>query len=227
MNLESCHDEVVAALLAIGNPEYGERVRKDRGSSLEHLGIGFPALRARVKQGFSFTSLPPEEALEIWDGLFRTSPYGDVLFAALEFYLPLAKKRVPEGLWPVASGWIERIDNWCHADLLGSLYSWILARHHESVYPQLVIWNESESEWKRRISLVSLIHYSGKNAVFLPPEKVLPFVSNCLEDRRHYVRTAIGWVLREMSRGYPKEVEAFVETNSAKISKVAVRRLRS
>lgn len=227
MNLESYHDEVVAALRAIGNPEYGERVRKDRGSSLEHLGIGFPALRARVKQGFSFTSLRHEETLEIWDGLFRTSPYGDVLFAALEFYLPIARKRVPDEFWPVASGWIERIDNWCHADLLGSLYSWILATDHETVYPQLEIWNGSDSEWKRRISLVSLIHYSGKNAVFLPPEKVLPLVSNCLQDRRHYVQTAVGWVLREMSRLYPYEIEAFVGANSAMISKVAVRRLRS
>ncbi len=224
MFFEAEHDEVIAALRAIGNPEYGERIRKDRGSSLVHLGIGFPALRARVKKGFSFTSLPEEEVLAIWDGLWRTSPYGDVLFSALEFYLPISKKRVPSGLWPVASGWIERIDNWCHADLLSSLYSRILESDQVTVYPQLVAWNAGESEWERRISLVSLIHYTGKNAVFLAPEKVLPLVSNCLQDRQHYVQTAVGWVLRELRRVYPAETEEFMETHAAVISKVAARR---
>lgn len=226
MEFEVYHEEVVAALRAIGKPSYGEAVRKDRGSELEHLGIGFPALRARVKQGFSFSSLPPAEVLAIWDALWHSSPYGDVLFAALETYIPIAKKQGPDGLWPVARHWISRVDNWCHADMLGSLYSWILERDTE-VYLQLVEWNGSESEWERRISLVSLIHYSGKNAVFLPPSQVLPLVSNCLSDRRHYVQTAVGWVLREMRKVYPDEVGAFMAANADGISALAARRAES
>lgn len=66
------------------------------------------------------------------------------------------------------------------------------------MYPQLETWNASESEWLRRISIVSLIHYNGKNAVFMTLDKVLPLVSNCLEDDRHYVQKAVGWELREM-----------------------------
>ena len=53
------HDEVLAALAAIGNPRRGEAIRLDRGSELQYLGIGFPALRARVKQGFSFSPANP------------------------------------------------------------------------------------------------------------------------------------------------------------------------
>ncbi|MBK9780127.1 MAG: hypothetical protein IPP55_08755 [Anaerolineales bacterium] len=48
------HSEVVKALTAIGNPAFGKAVQQDRGSKLKHLGIKFPALRRRVKQGFSF-----------------------------------------------------------------------------------------------------------------------------------------------------------------------------
>ena len=62
---------------------------------------------------------------------------------------------------------------------------------------------------------MSLIHYSGKNAVFLPVEKVLPLVSNCLDDQRHYVQMAVGWVLREMGRVYGGEVTAFLETHGS------------
>ena len=52
--LDEYHDEVVAALRELGDPRLGAAVAKDRGSDLEHLGIRFPALRKRVKQGFSF-----------------------------------------------------------------------------------------------------------------------------------------------------------------------------
>jgi len=59
------HDEVAQALTAIGNSELGEAIRKDRGSQLEHLGIRFPELRWRVKQGFSFYALPEEQVLDV------------------------------------------------------------------------------------------------------------------------------------------------------------------
>jgi hypothetical protein len=53
--LQEYHQEVVQALKSIGNPSFGKAVRQDRGSNLEYLGIKFPVLRKRVKQGFSFT----------------------------------------------------------------------------------------------------------------------------------------------------------------------------
>jgi 3-methyladenine DNA glycosylase AlkD len=218
------HDEVVKALTAIGDRELGDVIRKDRGSELVYLGIRFPALRKRVKAGFSFYALPEDDVLEIWDALWRSSPCGDVLFAALEYYAPIVRKHVSPGLWPVVRGWADRVDNWCHADLLSSVYSRILERDAEDVYPQIQAWNAAESGWLRRISIVSLVHYTGRNSVFLPPEKVLPLVSNCLGDRRHYVQTAVGWVLREMSRVYPDEIVAYLEANAPAMSAAALAR---
>jgi 3-methyladenine DNA glycosylase AlkD len=223
-DFDAYHDEVVAALSEIGDARYGAAVAKDRGSALEHLGIGFPELRRRVKEGFSFYDSPEGEILAIWDRLWRTSPYGDVLFAALEYYAPRVRKEVSPALWPVVRHWPERVDNWCHADGLSSLYSWILASRPDEVYPQLEAWNRTQEEWLRRISIVSLIHYSGKNAVFMPPERVLPLVTTCLADERQYVQKAVGWVLREMSRAYPREIRTYLEEHIATIPAVALRR---
>jgi len=218
------HREVVQALTAIGNPTFGKAVQQDRGSQLKHLGIKFPDLRRRVKQGFSFYELPEEQVLEVWDTLSQTSPYGDVLFAALEFYAPIVRKRVSLSLWTVVRQWNNRIDNWCHSDGLSALYSRILERYPREVYPQLVSWNHAEGEWLRRISLVSLIHYSGKNAVFLPPKKVLPLVSNCLDDHRYYVQTAVGWVLREMGHIYGNKIIQYLESHVERLSTPAFSR---
>ena len=216
--------EVVEALATIGNPAFGKAVQKDRGSKLKHLGIKFPALRRRVKQGFSFYELPEEQILEVWDALWQTSPYGDVLFAALEYYLPIVKKQVPKNLWSVVKGWVPRVDNWCHSDGLSAIYSRIVESNQKKVYPQLVEWNQAKGEWLRRMSLVSLIHYSGKNAVFMPLKKFLPLVTNCLDDERYYVQTAVGWVLREMRQVYKSEVIKYLQTHAGRLSTPAFSR---
>lgn len=224
LQIKKYHLEVTKALTAISNPAFGKTIQLDRGSKLKHLGIKFPELRWRVKQGFSFYELPEEQVLEVWDALWQTSPYGDVLFAALEYYLPIVKKQVPVNLWPVVKGWTSRIDNWCHSDGLSAIYSRILENNPKDVYPQLVEWNQSENEWLRRISLVSLIHYSGKNAVFMPLKKVLPLVSNCLDDQCYYVQTAVGWVLREMANVYNSEIIKYLEAHVEKMNTIAFSR---
>jgi 3-methyladenine DNA glycosylase AlkD len=222
--LDAYHDEVVTALRKIGDTRLGTAIAKDRGSSMTHLGIRFPALRKRVKEGFSFYDLPANKVLAIWDRLWRTSHYGDVLFAALEYYAPRVRKEVSPALWPVMRKWPARIDNWCHSDGLSSLYSWLLAGDPDGVYPQLVKWNRAEDQWLRRISLVSLIHYSGKNAAFVPLDRVLPLITTCLKDEREHVQKAVGWVLREMGHAHPKAVATYIEKHSATISPVALRR---
>jgi 3-methyladenine DNA glycosylase AlkD len=223
-NFQEYHREVVEALTLLGDAERGKAVQEDRGSQLVHLGITFPKLRRRVQQGFSFYNLPEEQVLEIWDALWRTSPYGDVLFAALEFYQPIVRKKVSSHLWPVVRHWSNRVDNWCHSDGLSAIYARILESHLADTYPQIETWNHADHEWLRRISLVSLIHYSGKNAVFLPVNMVLPLVSNCIGDPRYYIQTAVGWVLREMGRVYEKEVTKFLETHSHRMGAQAFSR---
>ncbi|MGL5810796.1 MAG: DNA alkylation repair protein [Nocardioides sp.] len=225
MNRSADHlDEVADALRAIGNAARGEAVRRDRGSELEHLGVPVPALRRRVRQGFSFSGLPETEIMEIWDRIWRTSPYGDVLFAALEYYLPAARRGAATGTWDVVRHWHGRVDNWCHSDMLGNLYSWLLASDFDAVYPQLRRWNEADVLWPRRISLTSLIHNTGKNAAFLAPERVLPLVANCVDDHRRYVGLAAGWVLREMDRAHPGEVTEFLYRHAARMSGEALGR---
>ncbi len=213
------HDEVLAALQAIGNPARGAAVQQDRGSQLLHLGIGFPALRARVKAGFSFSALPPMQVLEIWDGLWRSSACADVLFAAIEYVATIVRKPAPPPhIWPVVQHWHARADNWCHSDALSGIYSRLLAAQFDAVYPQLQTWNAAAGEWQRRLSITSLIHYSGKNAVFLEPKQMLPLLSACAADHRKYVELALGWVLRELGHVHRDAADDFLRLHGAAMS---------
>lgn len=224
MRFPQYHDEVLGALQALGNPALGRHMAKDRNSSLKYVGIRVPAFRRRVQQGFSFYDLNQATVLAIWDDLWMGSEWGDVLFAALEYYRPIVRKRVDGTYWPVMKRWIDRVDNWCHADGLSGTYSRLLEADPTTVMPVLERWNMDEALWPRRVSIVSLIHYSGKNAVFLAPDEVLPMVDRCVEDRRQPMQKAVGWVLREMWRAYPEEIEAYLEDNAGRIARSAFTR---
>ena len=65
------------------------------------------------------------------------------------------------------------------------------------------------------------MNYSGKKAVFLPLDKVLPMLENCLDDERPYVQKAIGWVLREANYVYHAEISAFIDQHLAELRSVA------
>ena len=220
------HDELTAALHGVRAPDpaAGERIRLDRGSELEHLGVRTPVRRALVADGFSFTRGSASQLLIDWDLLWQASPCADVLFMVLDHYRESLRNAVPDAFWPVARTWIGRVDNWAHADDLARVYSWALEAQPDEVYPQLVRWNASTDVWHRRISLVSVIHYAGANAFFLPLDMVLPLIEASLDDHRPSVQKAIGWVLRAASDAHPVEVASFLEAHLKAVPMATLRR---
>lgn len=211
------HDEVFRALEVLGELNRRESAAKDKRSSLCFLAVRVPLITQTVRTGFSFYSRTPGEVLSIWDEIWTQSQYFEVMSAALTYY-SLNKNIDPRQVWGVLSRWISRVENWAHSDHLANIYSYLLPQIEPLVYPVLVAWNVADSQWLRRVSLISLIHYTGKNAVFMTPDRMFPLIATCVGDTQFYVQRAVGWVLREMSRQYSKEVITFVETNLNNLS---------
>ncbi|MCP9823852.1 DNA alkylation repair protein [Synechococcus sp. EJ6-Ellesmere] len=224
MQYPDLHAEVLSALLAGGNPALGRRIAADRRSRLEYVGISVPARRKLVRQGFSFSTIPDEQELNIWDELWMHSDNGDVLFCALDHVQAIVRRHVEPTLWPILRCWICRIENWCHADALSGIYSRLLEADQQSVLPALKAWNQVDELWYRRVSITSLVHNRGQNAVFLLPESVFPMLTGCLDDHRDAVQKAIGWVLREMNRVFPVEVRGFLDGSLTRIGATALSR---
>ena len=160
------HEEILGVLRKLANPKRGEAIRRDRGSELEYLGIRTPALRRAVKEGFSFYDLPEEKVLEIWNELWMRSPYGEVLFAALEYYGPRVRKRVGPELWPVMKGWSRRIENWAHADFLSGIYSRILEKYPGA---KRIVMVQMQSTTTALSYALAVAHPSRQDCVVLWP----------------------------------------------------------
>lgn len=218
--LSRYHREVIEALRRLGEPERVSRAKNGKKSQLDFLAVRSAALTQVIGDGFSFYERPEGEILEVWSYIWFHSPFFEVMSAAANYY-SLQKGEIASDTWPVLSTWPQRVENWAHADNLASIYAYLLPKVWPHVYDQLTKWNRSENQWLRRISLVSLIRYTGKKAVYLSPDEVLPLVENCLDDERFYVQKAVGWVLREMGHAHSEEVTQFIERHLSGIGAVA------
>jgi hypothetical protein len=219
--LKSALKEVTSALKDIGEPDRGEGAQNDKASSLKFLAIRVPVLRARVRDGSSFFDVNESARLAVFDYLWHVSPFYEVKAVPL-YYLRLHPDALTIPAFRTIRKWIPNVDNWGHADAIAGVLAKLNRKHHEQIYPFLVRLNSAESVWAVRISIVALVDYTGKNSAYLGPKEVLPLLERHLSNQNKYVARSVGWVLREMRRAYPIEIERFVRARVEKISAEAL-----
>ena len=191
----------------ISDPEY--KTFREKTTKLTVLGHRLPVLQSIVKDGFSFYTKTSEEILATWNTIWQTSQIHEALTLPLLYYrqhldvLDLAH-------WRVMKTWIDRIENWEHADNVCSLYSVLYERFPKQIEPTLRTWNRSRNPWKQRASIVSLIYYATPKRKAPPVQLVLELVEPLIPIRDKYVAKAVGWTLRESHKLYPNETLEFL-----------------
>ena len=122
------------------------------------------------------------------------------------YLLEAYKKKIqPRELFEViVSSWIEHIDHWITADhLCINVFPYIPITQHP--YLQTIQeWTGSKNMWKRRLSIVAFIKHLKKNHE--ARTIALNNINQLIQDRSYYVRKAIPWVLRTISKEDPKLV---------------------
>ena len=217
--------ELTALLVAQGQPRRAAAAQGDKGSAKTFLAIRVPVLRDIALRGFALPGLTPPARLEVWDHIWRTSPHYEVMSVPLLVYLAQGRKIDPAA-FGVIRHWIDRVDDWGHCDNLSGVLSFLNHADKDAVMPYLEALGRSGDIWRVRASMVSLIHYSGKNAVYLTPAEVLPFLDPHLAHPDKYVANAVGWVLREMNHAYPAEIGGYVRANRDRLTGTALRKAR-
>ncbi len=210
--------ELALCDLAIDDPQY--KTSRQKTTKLRVLGIRLPVLQKLVCDGFLFYTKTQKEILSIWDHVWKTSRWHEVLYLPL-FYYRNHKHLLGRYEWHVIKHWIDRVENWEHADALSYLYSILFERYPNLVLPTLKKWNRSTNPWKQRMSIVSLIYYASPKRKAPPVKLVLEMVEPLITSYDAYVKKGVGWTLRESYKLYPKETFAFLKKHVHALSAIS------
>lgn len=181
-------------------------------TNLKFLAVRMPDLNRLVRDGFSFYDKTDKEILEIWNQIWNNAKLHDVMSLPLIYYR-WKSSTLTQKHFRIFKGWMERIENWAHADQLCQLVSILYEQHGTLIEPTLRQWNRSKNPWKRRASVVSTIYYASPRRT--PPSRkvVLSLIEPLLQDKDLYVQKGVGWQLREAYKLWPRETLTFLESH--------------
>ena len=196
-------------------------LKKYIGTNYDFVGLSVPKQREVFKNRYALGNYTLLEQLTIWDEIWQHSNLYEAMTQALFFVSQHRDDFDPKVLFKVTKNWVGKIDNWAHSDGLSDIFSYLLEKNADLVYPQFKSWNTSLNPWERRQSLVGLLEYSKKRKKVLPVNKLLPMVKPLLQDEDYFVQKGIGWTLREIGNVYPEDTWLFLVKHHAIISAVA------
>ena len=110
---------------------------------------------------------------------------------------------------------------WAYVDSLAGNIAGTVALHDPSSWARIDEWAVDEDFWVRRSALLALL--PGVRADLPDIERFVRYADPMVAEKEFFIRKAIGWVLREISRKDPQWVTSWTETHISEISGVTVR----
>ena len=208
--MTSTAEEIRGALVEAADPELagpmGAYMKVAENGGPGFLGIRRPAVRKAARA--AARGVGPDQLLATVVDLWDTAHFREERYAAQDLLglswttgridlLDLHRRMVTEGAW-----W-DHVDETAHrvADLVGT--------HHAVMAPTLRTWSTDDDLWVRRVAIIGQLGRKERTDLDLLSDVIEPST----EDRRFFVRKAIGWALRDAARTHPGWVRGFVETH--------------
>lgn len=168
---------------------------------------------AAVKQ------LPPAELLALCEALWTSGCFEEPVVASK--WCARALPKLGLGAFVTFEDWLSRrVDNWAHCDVLCTQCFGALLALHPEVVERTLPWTQSENRWLRRGAAVACVP-PARHGLLLGHS--LRMADMLLEDKDDLVRKGYGWLLREASRVWPREVLEFILHRRGRMPRVALR----
>ena len=220
MDADALADLITDELRAVARPERATQEKAYLKSDLEFLGATVWEIR-RVVQAFAKGAAPltHERLVALVEALWA-KPIHERRMAAV-----VLLELNPKLLTPADLALIERLLResltWALVDgLAGDVVGGILAASPAEVTPVLDRWATDPDFWIRRSALLAELQPLSKGA---DPAPFLRRADAMLEEKEFFIRKAIGWVLRELSKRRPDEVTAWLAPRTHRTSGVTMR----
>ncbi|MFN3432365.1 MAG: DNA alkylation repair protein [Candidatus Sericytochromatia bacterium] len=212
---------LAAALREAATPERAEHEKAYLKSDLTFFGASIPATRATARAfKRANPTMPPAERRALVAALWDTPVHElrGVGVALLELWV---NELDPDADLPLVEACLRAAGTWAHVDWLAiKVAGPLLARRPDRV-AVLDRWAADPDFWIRRSALLAELDAlkagGGDWATF---ERL---ASGMVGEREFFIRKAIGWVLREVSKQRPDLSYAFLERHARAASGLTMR----
>jgi 3-methyladenine DNA glycosylase AlkD len=218
---------LTAALRLLGTPERAAREKRYLKSDLDFLGVTVPDIRRAVRTAARLYAADLDrEASVAWAVALWHEPVHERRMAAVEV-LRLAVPRLGARDLGTVERLIRAAGTWALVDGLAVNVAGAIALRDPSAWPRIDGWASDGDFWVRRSALLALL--PGIRSGQPDLARFTTYAEPLLTDKEFFIRKAIGWVLREMSRRDPASVAQWTHSHVPRMSGVtfreAVRRL--
>lgn len=223
-------ESIRASLAELADPAGADAKAAYLKSKIPVLGVRNADVRRTVRENARLAELQPadqadwEQSIrELWDD----AEYREELLAAIELSeIPMAAR----------AGWHQpdQLDLYHHMITTGAWWDlvdplathrvgYLLLNFREEVSPMMEEWAVADDFWVRRTAILAQLKH--KYDTDLTHYRWV--LEQNLEDSRFgkefFIRKAVGWSLRELSKTNPSWVRDFIETNRSNLSGLAIR----
>jgi 3-methyladenine DNA glycosylase AlkD len=209
--------ELVAALEAAADPQRAAQMRAYMKDHFEFLGVHTPQ-RRELSRPFlvSLRDAGPDRWLGLAEELWGM-PHREYAYVAADL-LRRYGRRLPPASLDDLRGLVTTSPWWDGVDPLSHVVG-LVVRTHPETSAVMDRWSVDQDLWVVR---VAILHQLGwKDAA--EPDRIFGY---CVAQAGHpdfFVRKAIGWALRDLSRRFPEQVRSFIDAHRAELSPLSVR----
>jgi 3-methyladenine DNA glycosylase AlkD len=213
--------EIEAALRAAAVPGRAEQEKRYLESSLVHLGASMPAIRkVAVATRRAQPDLDHGSLLALVEALWARGIH-ECRAAVVELLDVYADRLVAGDLSGVLERLLRQSRTWALVDGLAASVAGPLVERFPALGETLDRWATDEDFWLRRSALLAeLIPLREGRGDFA---RFGRHADAMLEEREFFVRKAIGWVLRDVSRRDPGRVARWLLPRASRASGLTLR----
>ncbi len=160
-----------------------------------------------------------DEILDLCDSLWKSGMMEESFVACM-----WSEKQVPGFLphdFTLLEKWVQNyVNNWASCDTLCNHTVGDFIQKYPDYLSDLKKWARSENRWVRRASAVSLI-IPARRGKFI--DDIFEIADILLTDSDDMVQKGYGWMLKEASKPYQREVFDYVVRHKAVMPRTALR----
>lgn len=223
MDVDGEAARVLAELRAQADPVRASSEKRYLRSDFTHIGVPVPALR---KVAVSAVKTKPSRdevvalAETLWDVTDEGRPVHEARMAAVEVLVKRAVLLEPGDL-AMAERLVRDSASWVYVDHLAEKVVGGLVVRYPDLATALDAWVGDPYMWIRRTAVLALL--AGVRTGDPDLGRIDRFGDALIGEREFFIRKAIGWLLRELSKKDPGWVVAWVEPRAGIMSGVTLR----